>query len=441
MAADHIVNGFSKLSRTEKLKWLKKQVSLSDRTLATIHAHLHHDPAFQGIYEDISENYISNFFLPMGLAPNFLVNGDLYTIPMVIEESSVVAAASHAAKFWALHGGFHAKVGNVLKVGQVHFTWSGGEPYLLNKFQQLKERLLQSVSPLTSRMEKRGGGIEEIELRRTSKALPDTYQLFVTFRTADAMGANFINSVLEALAREFKSLMEGSASPGNLHIIMSILSNYTPQCLVTCRVEADCTIFEHLGPGMGGEAFAEKFVSAVEIAMHDPYRAVTHNKGIFNGIDAVVMATGNDYRAVEACCHAYAGRSGSYGSLSTAELSGKQFTFSLAIPLAVGTVGGLTSTHPMVAAAMEILGSPTAEQLMKLIAAAGLANHFSAVRSLITTGIQQGHMKMHLGNILRQLNASREESVLAVRHFARRTVSHAAVEEFLQNLKSRSGAS
>ena len=436
MEPTHIVNGFSGFSRTEKLDWIRSQADLSDQTLATLNTHLHPDPELQGIYSDVSENTVSNFFLPMGLAPNFLVNGDLLILPMVTEESSVVAAASHSAKFWAMHGGFHSEVKDVLKVGQVHFSWSGREEVLFLAFNQHKERMLQSVRHLTGRMETRGGGIEAMEIRKTAEALPESYQLFVTFRTANAMGANFINSVLEALATAFLSAMQETAPGGNLEIIMSILSNYTPECLVACHVEADSRIFDQMG-GMSGQEFAGKFTRAVEIARQDPYRAVTHNKGIFNGMDAVVLATGNDFRAVEACGHAYASRNGIYGSLSMAELTGTHFTFSLEVPLAIGTVGGLTGTHPMAAAAMEILGQPSAEQLMEVVAAAGLANNFSALRSLITTGIQQGHMKMHLGNILRQLNATPEEKDLAAGHFASRTVSHADVEAFLDSTRNK----
>ena len=190
-------------------------------------------------------------------------------------------------------------------------------------------------------------------------------------------------------------------------------------------------------PGMKAGQFVRKFISAVEIARNDRHRAVTHNKGIFNGMDAVVIATGNDFRAVEACGHAYASRNGSYESLSTAELSGSRFSFILEVPLAVGTVGGLTRTHPMAAAAMEILGHPDAEGLMKMIAAAGLASHFSAIRSLVTSGIQYGHMKMHLGNILRQLNATVEETGLVMEHFEKRTISHAEVADFLQSLRDQ----
>jgi len=355
---------------------------------------------------------------------------------MVIEESSVVAAASHAAKFWAMHGGFHTRAEGIEKTGQIHFTWNGTEEVLHQAFRRHEEHLIQAVGPLIHRMEQRGGGVEKIEIRSASPHLPDTYQLFVTFRTANAMGANFINSVLEKMAGEWESRINSSGTMGALKVIMSILSNYTPECRVTCYVEGDYSIFREMDPHMSGEQFALTFKQAVDIAVHDPYRAVTHNKGIFNGMDAVILATGNDFRAVEAGGHAFAARSGTYRSLSQVELSEKSFRFSLEVPVAVGSVGGLTGTHPLAKVSLEILGQPDAEQLMQYTAAAGLANHFSAIRSLITTGIQKGHMKMHLGNILRQLGASPEESASVTVHFKDRQVSFANVSSYLESIRN-----
>ncbi len=431
MTTTHIINGFSKLSRDEKLSWLQKQNKISRQTIETLDAHIHSDTELQDLYSELSENTVSNFYLPFGLSPNFLINGDLKTIPMVIEESSVVAAASHAAKFWAMHGGFLTEVVGTKKAGQVHFTWSGKEKELFQLFRQNRELLLQSVHSITRRMEERGGGIESLEIKPAAGNLSKHFQLFVTFSTANAMGANFINSVLEGLSGALIALIAESSLEGELEIIMSILSNYTPECLVRSTLEGDVGIFQDFDPHLSGRQFAQKFKKAVDIAMHDPYRAVTHNKGIFNGMDAVILATGNDFRAVEACGHAYASRPGQYGSLSEVDISDDTFRFSLQVPMAVGTVGGLTGVHPMAKASLEILGNPSSEELMQVIASAGLANNFSALRSLITTGIQQGHMKMHLGNILRQLKASPEERELAISHFRDQTVSHSKVVNFI----------
>jgi hydroxymethylglutaryl-CoA reductase len=432
-----VIHGFSKLTRSEKLAWLKKQGALSEETLKLLDDHLHREESFQELYGDISENTVSNFFLPLGLAPNFLINGELCTLPMVIEESSVVAAASSAARFWAAHGGFHSSVKGDTKVGQVHFTWSGNPEELHRVFESKKETLLNLLRPLTRRMEQRGGGIQSMEIRSADPTLPEHYQLFLRFHTADAMGANFINSVLEALASHFTQVMEESERKGELSVLMSILSNYTPESMVECYVEGEIGIFENISSGLSALTFAQKFKRAVDLAQHDPYRAVTHNKGIFNGMDALVLATGNDFRAVEACGHAYASRKGSYQSLSRVDLSEESFRLTLEVPLAVGTLGGLTGTHPLAAASLEILGNPSARELMQYIAAAGLATNFSAIRALITSGIQQGHMKMHLGNILRQLKASKAEAHSVSEYYADRSFSYSEVSSFLDSLRHK----
>jgi len=431
MAQAKIVNAFSKMSRDEQLNWIKTETGWSDESISMLNAHLHPDPGTRALYSDISENTISSFHLPFGLSPNFLINRRLLTLPMVTEESSVVAAASYAAKFWAKHGGFHCEVRDQLKLGQIYFNWKGSYDLLQQNFSALHTKLIVSVPELTRQMDKRGGGIDFIELRKTPGNLHDAYQLFVGFRTAEAMGANFINTVLESLAFQFSSMMRELQADQDVEILMSILSNYTPDSIVSCRVEGSPEIFENMSPAMSGQQFAEKFTRAVDIANSDPYRAVTHNKGIFNGMDAVLMATGNDYRAAEACGHAYAARKGTYSALSQARFDGKVFSLRLEVPMAVGTVGGLTSTHPLASAAFDILGKPTTEELMAIVGSAGLASNFSAVRALITEGIQQGHMKMHLGNILRQLQATAEERSRAKSHFTKQNISFREVSDFL----------
>jgi hydroxymethylglutaryl-CoA reductase len=215
---------------------------------------------------------------------------------------------------------------------------------------------------------------------------------------------------------------------------MSILSNYVPNCIV--RAEVSCKVQDLAEKKIENpQEFAEKFVQAVRIAEIEPFRAVTHNKGIMNGVDAVVLATGNDFRAVEAGVHAYASRNGQYSSLSHAKIEDGIFTFWMEIPLALGTVGGLTSIHPLVKMALEILGKPSAKELMKVVAVTGLAQNFAALRSLTTTGIQEGHMKMHLNNILNQFEANSEERKAILKHFEKNTVTHAAVVALIENLR------
>lgn len=434
-----LIAGFSKLSKEEKISWLRRTY-LKDNPEATdiLRQYWNQEPKLQQLHEEFAENTISNYYLPSGIAPNFIINNLRYAIPMAIEESSVIAAASKAAKFWAERGGFHAEVLGTTKIGQVHFMFPGAPEKLKSFFQDCKSRLRDSVSALTRNMEKRGGGVLDIELRDKSDSIPHYYQLHCTFETKDSMGANFINSCLEKFAATFREeaqLYEAfTTEEKNLEIVMSILSNYVPECLV--RAEVSCAVTELGDKDCSGELFAEKFLRAIRIAEVEPFRAVTHNKGIMNGIDAVVLATGNDFRAVEAGVHAYAVQNGKYSSLTHASVENGMFRMWMEIPLALGTVGGLTSLHPLSKLALEILHKPSAEQLMKIVAVAGLAQNFAAVKSLVTTGIQKGHMKMHLLNILNQLKADKGEKDRLVEWFKTRQVTHSAVEEALANLRS-----
>ncbi|MFT4830846.1 MAG: hydroxymethylglutaryl-CoA reductase [Psychroserpens sp.] len=433
------IEGFSKLTKEEKIEWISNRYTdNSQETKATIKRYWNADKELQKLHDEFIENTITNFYLPLGIAPNFLINDKLYAIPMAIEESSVVAAASKAAKFWLHRGGFKTEVLGTEKIGQVHFMYKGDDQKLVSFFNGIKPKLLEETTSITRNMTKRGGGITNILLRNKSKDLKDYYQLHCTFETLDAMGANFINSCLEQLAltlkreaMEFSGFTEGEK---NIEIVMSILSNYVPNCLV--RAEVSCPIKDLMeGNEFSSMEFAEKMVRAVNIAKVEPFRAVTHNKGVMNGIDAVVLATGNDFRAVEAGIHAYASKDGQYTSLTHASIENGTFKFWIEIPLALGTVGGLTSLHPLAKMALDILDRPSAKELMQLVAVAGLAQNFAAVKSLVTTGIQQGHMKMHLMNILNQMQATEEEKSSLVHHFKKNTVTHSAVVEAIQMLR------
>jgi hydroxymethylglutaryl-CoA reductase len=264
------------------------------------------------------------------------------------------------------------------------------------------------------------------------------FQLHATFETKDSMGANFINSCLEQFAKTLKdeasSYSNFSETEKNIEVVMSILSNYVPNCIV--RAAVSCKVEELADKNIENpEVFANKFIQAVQIAEVEPFRAVTHNKGIMNGVDAVVLATGNDFRAVEAGIHAYAARNGSYSSLSHAKIEDGIFSFWIEIPLALGTVGGLTSLHPMVKLSLEMLEKPSAKELMEVVAVAGLAQNFAALRSLTTTGIQEGHMKMHLNNILNQYQVTDEERILIKNHFKDTVVSHSSAVDFIEKLR------
>ncbi|MDR6966916.1 hydroxymethylglutaryl-CoA reductase [Flavobacterium arsenatis] len=435
---DKAVSGFSKLSKEDKIKWIaNRYFSEPEEAISLLKNYWNADKKLQKLHDEFIENTVTNFYLPLGIAPNFLINGKFYTVPMAIEESSVVAAASKAAKFWAERGGFKATVLNTEKIGQVHFIFKGETSKLEQFFNEKKKLFFEETEDLTKNMQKRGGGILDIVLNDKTDLLPDYYQLHATFETKDSMGANFINSCLEQFAKTLKRLaqenLDFNEDERNLQVVMSILSNYVPNCIV--RAEVSCKVEELADKKNNPHEFAEKFVRAVQIAEVEPYRAVTHNKGIMNGIDAVVLATGNDFRAVEAGIHAYASKSGKYTSLSHAKIENGIFSFWIEIPLALGTVGGLTSLHPLVKFALEMLEKPTAKELMQIVAVAGLAQNFAALRSLTTTGIQEGHMKMHLGNIINQFEATDAERLLIINHFENNTVSHAAVVDYIQSLR------
>ena len=433
------ISGFSKFSKSKKIDWIIDTYFLNkSEARSIIEQYWNTDKKLQQLHDEFIENTISNFYLPFGVAPNFLINEKIYTIPMAIEESSVVAAASKASKFWLDRGGFKAEVISTVKNGQVHFIYMGNPDLFKEFFDNVKPKLLAEVKTLTSNMEKRGGGIIDIELRDKTELIAGYYQLFVRFETKDAMGANFINSCLEQFAKSIKEEIHHfdgfSDQEKKIDIMMSILSNYVPECLV--RAEVSCAVADlDEDTMMSPEEFAHKFVQAVKIAEVEPYRAVTHNKGVMNGIDALILATGNDFRAVEAGIHAYASRSGSYSSITHAEVHNGRFRFWIEIPLALGTVGGLTRLHPLVKLALEMLGNPTAEDLMKIAAVAGLSQNFAAIRSLITTGIQEGHMKMHLMNILNEYKASDHEKSNLIAHFKSNVVTHSAVVQALEKLR------
>ncbi len=434
------ISGFSKLSKSKKIDWIvDTYFSNKEAAKIILKQYWNTNEKLQQLHDEFIENTITNYYLPLGVAPNFLINDVLYTIPMAIEESSVVAAASKAAKFWLDRGGFKAEVISTTKIGQVHFKYTGSYNKLNSYFNFIKPQLFEDAKHITKNMEKRGGGILDIDLIDKTNDIPGYYQLHATFETLDAMGANFINSCLEQFAKTFKenasNFPEFTHDDSNIEIIMSILSNYVPECLV--RAEVSCKVEElDEGNNISPEAFANKFLQAVNIAEVEPYRAVTHNKGIMNGIDAVVLATGNDFRAIEAGVHAYAARNGKYTSLTHASIDNGIFRFWIEIPLALGTVGGLTGLHPLVKLALEMLNQPSAKELMKIVAVAGLAQNFAALRSLTTTGIQQGHMKMHLMNILNQFDANEVEKNKLIEHFKTNTVTHSAVVEAIENLRN-----
>ncbi len=426
--------GFSKLSRAEKIDWLKKNIlDNSHQVKLILDKYLNSNKDIQAIHDSFSENSISNFYLPYSVSPNFLINDKIYTIPLVTEESSVVAALSNAAKFWFDKGGFKTEVKSFTKKGQIHFSFDGDKNILEEFIKINKKEILKSTDIIAKNMKKRGGGISSIKLIDKTGELKNYFQLSVDFNTSDSMGANFINSCLESMSKKIKELSDEYFKKNDfgINIIMSILSNYTPDCIVESYAECDINDLVDIA-NIEPKEFAEKMKYAFDIAKIDISRDVTHNKGIMNGIDAILIATGNDFRAVEAGIHAYASSNSKYQSLSECSISGNKFRLSLKIPLSVGTVGGITDLHPLVKLSLQILDNPSSKDLMCIIASVGLAQNFAAVKSLITSGIQEGHMKMHLINLLIKNNASEEQIRKAKTYFFNKEINSSSVNQFLK---------
>ena len=427
--------GFSKLSRDEKISWVSKNfLDNSNEFEDILNKYLNDDKDIQSIHNSLSENAISNFHLPYSISPNFLINHKNYCIPLVTEESSVVAALSNSSKFWYDRGGFKSKVISKIKTGQIHFKYNGNAENLGKFINDNEDRLIESTDRITKKMRERGGGISKIRLVNKSAELKSYYQLHVDFETIDSMGANFINSCLEIISKEFHQLLNDSPqfkeSEKKIEVIMSILSNYTPECIVESSLECKISDLGNID-GMSSEEFAFRFKNAFDIADIDINRAVTHNKGIMNGVDAVLISTGNDFRAVEAGIHAFASRKGKYKSLSECTIIDNIFKISLRIPLSVGTVGGITDVHPMVKLSLKLLNSPTSDDLMKIICSVGLAQNFAAVKSLVTTGIQKGHMKMHLINLLIKQNATKDQIDKSEEYFRDKEINSESIKDFL----------
>ena len=342
----------SKLSKEAKIEWLAhKHFEDPEAAIGLLKTYWHSEAKRQKLHDEFIENTVTNYYLPFGVAPNFKINGKVFTLPMAIEESSVVAAASKAASFWFDRGGFKAEVISTEKVGHVHFIYQGAFTQLKQVFEKNKERFYTDASGITANMRARGGGIQEIELIDKTAAEPGYHQLEAHFETCDSMGANFINSCLERFAETLKEIVRTSEKidPAfrEVEVIMRILFKLYARMSGPCRsgMLGGGTVE---GSGMAPEDFASRFQRAVRIAEIEPYRATTHNKGIFNGVDAVVIATGNDFRAVEAAGHTYASRSGRYSSLTHCSVEDGRFRFWIELPLALGTMlegSGVPPSH------------------------------------------------------------------------------------------------
>lgn len=398
--------GFYKLSIPERQKIIAEKRDLSDDEISA----LTDGGMTVELADRMVENLVGIYGMPMGIAANFLINNRDYLIPMVIEEPSVVAACSHAAKLVRDSGGFFANADDPILVGQIQVLMDGarnGEsPDLLVTIDQLSQardrilaaspELIELANSANPNLVKRGGGAREIQVRdffdpRTGPMLV----VHLAFDTRDAMGANLVNTACEMIAGRVAELTGGRVN-------LRILTNLSDRRIA----RANCRITQE---ALGGDDVVKNIVQAQALAEIDRYRAATHNKGVMNGIDALALATGNDWRAIEAGAHAYAARDGFYRSLTKWEIaSNGDLVGSLELPLAVGIVGGMTKAHPTAQVALKILGIKSSVELAAVMSAVGLAQNLAALKALATEGIQRGHMELHSRRLARENEASAE---------------------------------
>ncbi len=388
-------------------KFYKK--TLSERVQALEEAGVLREEISVDLAPDVAnsmiENQIATYQLPYGVAPHFLIDGEEFVVPMVIEEPSVIAAASSAAKLFKAHGGFQTAITERVMIGQAILT---NVPNIKKAMQTIEENeatLIRVAHESHPSIVRRGGGVHSIRVREVAEnaeiGSPDFLIVHLNIGTLEAMGANMTNTMMEAVLPLLEKYSGGEA-------LMGILSNYATECLATatCRIPADA-----LAKGnMSGKEVRDRLILASQVAFVDPYRAVTHNKGIMNGIDAVVIASGNDWRAIEAGIHAYAARDGQYRSLSRwKKADNGDLLGELTVPLPVGAVGGSISFHPGAKLTHHILDTPNAEKLEAIIASVGLAQNFSAIRALVTDGIQKGHMGLQSRSLAISVGAKDDE--------------------------------
>ena len=376
-------SGFSKKTYPERLKTLRDSDLLSHELQENLEKN---ETLSVAIADQLSENVVGTFSLPFSIVPEVIVNNQAYTVPYVTEEPSVVAAASFACKIINRSGGFSAYVHQRLMIGQVALYQVPDREQACQKILNQKDQLLEIANQAYPSIVKRGGGARELRVEKVS-GQTDFLVVYLHVDTQEAMGANMLNTMLEALKPHLESLSCGQS-------LMGILSNYATESLVTssCRIA-----FRYLSPNKDeARELADKIVLASHFAQADPYRAATHNKGIFNGIDALLIATGNDWRAIEAGAHAYASRDGLYRGLSlwTLDSEKEELIGEMTLPMPIATKGGSIGLNPRVVLSHELLGQPSAKDLAQIIVSMGLAQNFAALKALVGAGIQQGHMKL-----------------------------------------------
>lgn len=391
--------GFSKKSPEERIHYLEEQDFLADSSLEIV---TNQDLLSLSLANQMAENVIGRIALPFSLVPDVLVNGKVYQVPYVTEEPSVVAAASFAAKIIKRSGGFLTTVHNRKMIGQVALYDVQDSQHTKESILNQKQQLLEIANAAHPSIVKRGGGACDL----TIEIKEDFLIVYLMVDTKEAMGANMVNTMMEALSSPLEDISKGKS-------LMSILSNYATESLVTATCRVDLRFLSR----QKEEAIklAQKMTMASQLAQVDPYRASTHNKGIFNGIDAIVLATGNDWRAIEAGAHTYAVKDGQYRGLSrwSYKVDDNCLEGTLTLPMSVATKGGSIGINPSVHLAHDLLGRPNAKELASIILSIGLAQNFAALKALVSTGIQAGHMKLQAKS-LALLAGAKEEQISEV---------------------------
>jgi len=395
------IPGFYNMSVDERRQLVAKMHNLTDEEKKYLYTS---DALSIEKADKMVENAIGTFSLPLGLGLNFLINDKEYIVPMAIEEPSVIASASYMAKIVRSAGGFETEASERVMIGQIQVVGCPNIHEAKETILKEKEALIKSANDAYPSLVARGGGAENLDVRilneETSSKYTQMLVLHIYINTCDAMGANIINTMVESLAPEVERLTKGK-------VYLRILSNFADRCLARAR----CVIPPHLlaSDEFSGEAVRDGIIYAFEFADSDPYRAVTHNKGIMNGIDPVVIATGNDWRAVEAGAHAYAARDGHYGSMTTWSVDDEgNLVGELELPMSVGTVGGSIHINPISKIVHKILDVKSAKELAQVIVAVGLAQNLGALKALATEGIQRGHMELHSRSVAMAAGASGE---------------------------------
>jgi hydroxymethylglutaryl-CoA reductase len=385
------VSGFYKFPIKDRVEFVKKFSDLSDEETSLFSSCLNLD-----IADRMIENVLGTFEIPLGIAVNFLINGKDYLVPMAIEESSVVAAASNAAKIARINGGFKTECTDPLMIGQIQILHVDDVAGSAQKILDKKKEILRLANDQDKVLVKFGGGAKDIEVRILDSPIGKMIVVHLVVDVRDAMGANAVNTMCEALAPMLEEIANGK-------VRLKILSNLADKRIVKAKA-----IFDK--EKMGGEKIVDAFLESYNLAAIDPYRAATHNKGIMNGIDSLIIATGNDFRAIEAGAHAYAARNGQYTSLSKYFKDEKgNLVGELELPMAIGIIGGAGNIHPKAKLCKKILGIKTAKELAEIVVSLGLAQNFAAVFALSTVGIQKGHMSLHAKNIAVMAGAQGEE--------------------------------